>query len=328
MTDFEKKLAEQLNISKQTLIDTADTVVNHLLTKPKASSRTKINGKIVRDSIDEQLNGNDRMYVMKLFKPANDYSIDEVRDGVMLGKFDSECRVSGENDLFVMIPDSKLILCVEIKRLMKSKDEKSTSVSTPSIDANMKKASVQLKKNAKFISSQHGAILSPVWKFAEVCAISPSIYNSDKICNSCKRFILTTDIVKTPGRIDEWWKETGFSSRASMFDQKSKDEAYKEFQLFFNRMVCMSSVKVVPDPFHSWAQAQGDKQYYHMGAGHTDATQDIRNKAVSDDLDFEEVLKDAHHGYKTLFFNKDQMAILTTDNFPSALFIADFGAGN
>ena len=47
-----------------------------------------------------------------------------------------------------------------------------------------------------------------------------------------------------------------------------------------------------------------------------------------DDLEFDEMLKSAHNAYKTLFFTKGQMAILTTDIFPAAVFIADFGAGN
>ena len=112
-----------------------------------------------------------------------------------------------------------------------------------------------------------------------------------------------------------------------LFDQKSKDEAYNQFQLFFNRVVCMSSVRVVADPFHTWAQVQGNKQH-HMGAGHTEASQTIAKDAVSGGLDFEDVLKAAHHAYKTLFFAKDQMALLTTDVFPSVLFLCDFGAGN
>ena len=185
LTDFEKKLAEQLNISSQTLVDTADTVVTHLLTKAKARNQTRINGKVIRESIDEQLKGNDRMYTKKLFKTANEYNVNEVRDGIMLGKFESECRVAGENDLFIMLPDHQLILCVEIKRHMKCKDEDTKSASIPCIDRNMISASQQLKKNALFISSKHGAILSPGWRFAKICAISPSVYSPDKICNNC-----------------------------------------------------------------------------------------------------------------------------------------------
>ena len=68
-TGFEKKLAEQLNISTRTLIDTADTVVNHLLTNPKASNKTKINGKVVRDTIDKQLTRANFVNVKTIFNP-------------------------------------------------------------------------------------------------------------------------------------------------------------------------------------------------------------------------------------------------------------------
>ena len=132
--------------------------------------------------------------------------------------------------------------------------------------------------------------------------------------------------MKAPGGMSNWWKETGLSTRASMFDETSKDQSYAEFQRFFNRVVCMSSVKVIPDPFQTWAKVQGHTQH-HMAAGHTKASQDIKDKATLDDIEFSDILKATHHAYKTLFFTKDQMAILTTDNFPSAMFLCDFGAG-
>ena len=210
---------------------------------------------------------------------------------------------------------------------MKGKDENTNSTSIPNIDKNMISASQQLRKNACFISSKHGAILSPGWRFAKICAISPSVYNPDKICSSCQKFILTSDIVKKPRRLEKWWKDTGLSNRSHLLDKKSKDKAYKEFQLFFNRVVCMSSVRVVADPFHTWAQVQGNNPH-HMGAGHTEASPSIANNAASGGLDFEDMLKGSHHAYKTLFFTKDQMALLTTNNFPSVIFLCDFGAGN
>ena len=64
-----------------------------------------------------------------------------------------------------------------------------------------------------------------------------------------------------------------------------------------------------------------------MSAGHTITKQTIRDKAASEGLDVEDALKAAHHAYKVLFFNKDQMAILTTDCAPHAIFMCDFGAG-
>merc|ERR1712198_643195 len=126
----------------------------------------------------------------------------------------------------------------------------------------------------------HGAILSPGWQFAKVCAISPTLYNSEEICENCKRFILTSDILKTPGGLEKWWKETGLADRAQNLDQNAKDAAYNEFQLMFNRLVCLSSVRVVPDPFHTWSKVQG-KNEHHMAAGHTKATFDEKTMAQS-----------------------------------------------
>ena len=88
----------------------------------------------------------------------------------------------------------------------------------------------------------------------------------------------------------------------------------------------MSSVRVVADPLHTWAQVQGNNTH-HMGAGHTEASQSLAKKAALDGFDFEDVLRASHHAYKTIFFTKDQMGLLTTNNFPSVIFLSDFGAG-
>ena len=307
-TDLETKLKKQFNISDQSLIDKADAITNHLLGQVSLTSCQKVKGRAVREAIEQQFKGNERTYTMKQFKAGEQYTLDDVKDGVKLGVFQSECRVAGENDVFIMFPDSKLILCIEIKRHMTHKEKHSESQSTPKIDKHMRDASSQLKKNAKFFSTMHGAILSQGWQFAKVCAISPTLYNSEKICTNCKRFILTTDILKSPGALAKWWKDTGLSERCKMFDEKNKAEAYEEFQLFFNRLICMSSVRVVPDPFHTWAQIQGKNQH-HMAAGHTKATADEKNKAKLGVTDIDALLESAHSAFKTLFFNKDQRAL-------------------
>ena len=190
----------------------------------------------------------------------------------------------------------------------------------------MMSASDQLKKNSYFISRMHGAILSQGWEFVKICAISPNLNNPESICDHCKKFVLTTDILKTLGGLKKWWEETGISKRASLFDQGSKDSSYNQFQLFFNRLICMSSVKVVTDAFNTWNQVQG-KTPYHMSAGLTNTEQATRDKAASEGLDVEDALKATHHAYKILFFSKDQMAILTADCAPHAIFMCDFGAG-
>ena len=86
--DFEKKLTEELNISEQVLIDTTDKVVDHLIANNKVNDGKGINGRLIRTSIDAVLKGNDRKCTMKLFKPGHDYSMDDVKAGIKLGKFE------------------------------------------------------------------------------------------------------------------------------------------------------------------------------------------------------------------------------------------------
>ena len=71
-----------------------------------------MNGRSIRQAIDIRLKGNEKTFVQKQFKAGQDYTIDEIKDGVKLGKFESDCRFAGENDLLIMLPDLKLFLCI------------------------------------------------------------------------------------------------------------------------------------------------------------------------------------------------------------------------
>jgi len=340
MTDIEKKLAEQLNISERSLSDFANDFIEHLKSNPKLDTKKPINGRVVWEAIDDNLKGHDNTHFRKLFKPGSYYSFYEIVDGIKLGKFQSDCRFQGENDLLIMLPDHKLILCVEIKRHMDpcgpppSKKTKSTCV----IDTHMKDASNQLLKNAEFVSVRHGAILSPEWRLVKICAISPSLKNSEKICRNCHRFILTSEIINTPGALQKWWKDTGLSDRDKTFHkikkgkkaknalQKIKDKAYNEFQMFFYRLVCLSSVRVVPDPFYTWKQIQGNNPH-HISGGHTKDTSNAQTQNTAGSMDVKDVLHRSHDAYKVLFFNKDQNALLVAENLSHVLFMCDFGSG-
>ena len=266
------------------------------------------------------------MNTKKLFKVGKDYSIDEIKNGCKLGKLDTEIHFAGESDLLIMLPDSKLILSIEIKRHMEPIDSSSELNTKSKIDRHNKDASKQLRKNAEFISSRHGAILSSDWQFVKICAISPKLNNSEKICRNCQRFILTSDILNTPGGLAKWWEDSGLADRAKMFDQIEKDDAYNEFQMFFHRMVCLSSVRVVPDPFHTWHQVQAGNSL-HMTAGHTKANETLKTQYETGNIDVKEAINSAHDAYKTLFFNRDQMALLANDSICNLIFMSDFGAG-
>ena len=334
-TSLERKLVAQFNISEQCLNDSAEEIVDELRYNGKAITSTKIKGRVIQEVVEAKLKNNEKMYVKKQFKAGVEYSVDDVKNGVKLGLFQFGCRIPGENDLLIMLPDSKLLLSIEIKRHMK-KDETSNKkiedVNTlnqgrsvpkeflPNVDANLQSAATQLKKNAKFISQMHGSILSPGWRFVKVAAISPTVYNADKLCTHCHKFILTTDMLKSPGGMANFWQRTGLFTAAQNLNQTTKDQSYHEFQLFFNRLVNLRSVKVITDPFRTWAQIQGNNPR-HISAGHT------KTNGASKEIGIEEVLKNPHDAYKVLYFNKDQQALLTTDLFLSVLFFCDFGSG-
>ena len=215
-----------------------------------------------------------------------------------------------------MLPDRKLILCVEVKRHMRADN----GGAQRNIDGNLQCASGQLKKNAEFTSRMHGAILSPDWKCVKIAAIGPHVYNRDRICPTCNPFVITTDMINQPGGMERWWRNSGLD-KIEVLDAKSKKEAYAEFLMFFNRLVNLSLVRVVPDPFLSWEQIQGQNPR-HMAAGYTSSTPpSTLGRLTVDDL-----INRPHDAYKVIAFNKDQENLLS-NNIPSTIFWNDFGAG-
>ena len=137
---------------------------------------------------------------------------------------------------------------------------------------------------------------------------------------------MSSDNLGTRGGVEKWWKETGLADRARNFGSKEKEKAYNEFQLFFYRLVCLSSVRVVPDPFKTWNQIQGNNPH-HMSAGYTKATPDAQTQHLNGKVDVNDVLNRSHDAFKVLFFNRDQKSLLCVDNLVHALFLCDFGAG-
>ena len=113
-----------------------------------------------------------------------------------------------------------------------------------------------------------------------------------------------------PGGLEKWWKDTGLANRGRKFDKKETTKAYNEFQLLFYRLVCLSSVRLVPDPFHTWAQIQGNNPR-HMAAGHATADPAVRAPCSLANVDIKDILNRSHDAYKVLFFNKEQMSYNT-----------------
>ena len=215
-----------------------------------------------------------------------------------------------------MLPDQSIFLCVEIKQHMKDKNVCVSSEMNTHIDSNLKSAAMQLKKNANFISLRHGTILSSGWRFIKIAAISPRVSKPQNICSHCIKFILTTDVLKSPGGLKKWWDGTGLSQITTPL---TRNQFYVDFQKFFNRFVNLSSIRVVPSPFYAWNNIGGNVQH-HIGAGYT--KQDGRYT-----IKLEVSFTCRHNAMKVLFYNKDQQTLLTSDIWPLALFLCDFGSG-
>ena len=92
--------------------------------------------------------------------------------------------------------------------------------------------------------------------------------------------------------------------------------------MFFNRLVNLSAVRVIPDPFHSWEQIQGHNPR-HMSAGYTSSTP----TSTPGLLNISDLLNRPHDAYKVISLNKGQENLLSND-IPFVVFWNDFGAGN
>ena len=316
LTPLEERIAEVLQIPQKELQDVADKVTDTLKETVAIKSGQLVSGYKIHQAIDATLIGDDNKRARSKFKPKTKYTMSQVVRGIRLAKFECRCRFSGENDFFIMLPDRKLIICVEVKRHMNPDN----GGARPNIDGNLQCASDQLKKNANYTSLMHGAILSPDWKFAKVAAIAPYVYNREKICPTCNPFVISIDMINQPGGMEKWWRESGLD-KIEVLDEKTKKEAYAEFLKFFNRLVNLSAVRVVPDPFHTWDQILGNNPR-HMAAGYTSATPPSKPGR----LNVDEILNRPHDAYKIISFNKDQENLLSHD-IPSAIFLNDFGAG-
>ena len=317
LSSLEKRICNALNISTNDLNDASDKVLNRIQETLHFRAWSETTGRKIRDAIDEKLHGDLVEKTKRKFKPGRNYNQSEIIRALRLAQFETICKFSGENDMFILLPDLKLILCIEVKRHMKKDDSDATQ---NHIDRNLKSASAQLKKNADYTAKIHGTIFSPGWQLVKIAALSPRVYSPQKICSSCNPFIITTDMLKEPGGMLRWWHGTGLE-RIGELDSRTKQKSYKEFLMFYNRIVNLSKVRVLPDVFKSWEQIQGDN-LRHMAAGYTEAFK----SSTPGYKDVEDILQRPHDAYKVIAFNDDQESLLFED-IQFALFLNDFGAG-
>ena len=107
--------------------------------------------------------------------------------------------------------------------------------------------------------------------------------------------------------------------------QTEKEKCYKQFICLFNRIINFSSLRKQKIVDKSWEQVYGE--YFRsrgaIGGGWTPADTRFCTK-----LRFENVINRPHDIYKILYFNPDQLALLTTKELLHVVFFSDFGSGN
>ena len=133
----------------------------------------------------------------------------------------------------------------------------------------------------------------------------------EKICDHCKKFIITGN-----RSIETLWDDVAFSQTLP------DDSNYEEYVSLFNRLVSFQSLAKKSFPVSAWSRIHGKDAPPTAVAGYT---------AMSNS-DFEECLKIPHNAAKILFvpllyFNVDQAGLLIKHHFFHVLFSNDYGSG-
>ena len=311
-------------------IDKSDPTLAKISSSTDTNSAFKFKGYEIKNALEDKnvtktvKKGFTKMAQGK-FDDQKDYFEEDVRDILRVCKFHFEARFPGENDFLTILADLKLFVCVEVKCQVdtKAREVKATnsskSNSQPDLDGNLKSAASQLKKNAYHTAKMHAPILSREWKFLKIAAIIPDIINKQRLCNHCRKWILTEDIIRKPGGLQKWWEETGIQDEIGKIEQQRKEEGYKDYLVLFNRYINLSRIGLQKTtPPRSWEQVQGSNTSY-ISAGYT-------NPSTSNPIGFKDAQNRPLDAFKILCYEPDQEELLTT-MIPRIVFLCDFGSG-
>ena len=318
MTELEKNIAKALVIQENSLDEPGDKVVNKLR---EASNTETFSGTLIRGIIKDEkdnMSKNCREKAKHKFKTQSHYNEEQIKTAISLSKYQDESCFPGEMDFLVILPDRRLFINVEVKC---QEEEGRGNGGKEKMDPNLHKAAGQLKRNSRFIARILGNVLGEDWKFLKVAAISPFVANEDAVCSSCKRFILTNNVLKQPGGMLAWWNATQI--RWPIETKAATDQRYQQFLQVFNRMVNLSLIGKRKCITTAWEQIQGTTVPHGISAAGTSAGEQIK----VEDMVFEDTIHRPHDSFKILFYNPDQRAILSANAFFRIIFCSDYGSG-
>ena len=237
-----------------------------------------------------------------------------------LSKFEYQSDLPGEMDFLIVLPDMKIFINVEVKAKMNDQEKLTHMVY---IDGNLRSAAKQTHKHAMYTSQIHGSIISEQWRFIKVAAIIPNVDNLERVCDHCKKFVITNAILEAEGGLSKWWNDTGIFEGVEKIDA-IKHKSYKEFLNIFNRIVNLSAMAKQQVVSNAWKQIVGETIQYDapITAGWT-KTSDL----PATQLNIGDAIARPHDAYKILYFNADQYSLLQTNKLLRVLFFCDFGSG-
>jgi hypothetical protein len=247
----------------------------------------------------------------KHFKSSFSYKEQYIEEALRLATYEHETKYPGELDLLGIFPDLQLLFHIEVK---------SNQVDDKKNDNNLRDAAKQMTRYAEHISKRHGSVLSDKWNYLKVGSIIPGVTNIDKVCNHCKRFLLTENELANHKSLRGWWESLGLAWNHGQ-DNTTRKQCYQEFLQMFNRTVNLSSIVRKMNVFNTWEQIQGSNSR-SIVAGITHAT-----STAPDSLSFKDVLRRAHDAFKALYFTPEQMSLLLPGKFRRLVLFADYGAG-
>ena len=238
-----------------------------------------------------------------------------------------------------MLPQLKTIINVECKQHLTIGDDGAQHTDSAGEkkdrqqhgDGALKSASEQLKKHARYIAKKHGTILDNTWCFVKVAAVYPEVTNLHLVCKHCQQYILTSHI-KNKQQLAAWLTHNKIIQKSI---PAGEDIARKQFINLFTRITNFSSITKQKIVDSSWDRIQGIKkgefgkwtwvQRQGINAGHTPAERyhddDLAEMAFN-----ETFLNRPSDIYKLIYFNEDQLALLTAD-IPRLMLRSDYGSG-
>ena len=314
LTKLEHQIANALNLTETELEETANQVVNILIEasvekQNSVFSRNQIyNAIVLCQSWHEDL----KVRAKRKFGGQAKYKLNDIKNAIKLSRYEHESKYPGEVDVLTILPDLELIMQVEVKCDLKDNTAEKNNF-------NLKSAAKQLQRYSNHISRVHGPVLNENWKYLKVAAILPSVGNIERVCSHCKRFIVTHDVLKQKG-LPIWWKEFELPEK-SLMTNSSTDQFYSEFLHLFNRLVNLTAISRLKSVFTAWKEVQGENRN-NIVAGITPP----RNSNAST-FRFQDIIKRPMDVWKLLYFNPEQMFLLSTKGLNRVVLFADYGCG-